>query len=180
MAHYLWNHYEPPARREDLRARSSRPGLRRRRVVRPFLEIVKIVRDEIDARMITANHCGQRREDRLKETYQRKLSDVYGAIHAKQFFDGFAGGVAPEFRIGVQAKCVARPSFVGRGAFTDEKICSLSSGAWTPGSTRTYRPCALAATERGPCCHVRNARSQREIANIDHTFVVGGFKCPTW
>jgi hypothetical protein len=54
-------------------------------ISKPQLEVVKVLRDAIDARLITANHWGDLREDWKTEQYQRKLSDVFGAIQQTQW-----------------------------------------------------------------------------------------------
>src|SRR5262249_58242310 len=83
VAHFLWNHTSldrgDKIFREVVDAGKAAAG------GKTALEAVKVVRDDIDARLITANHSGQRREDRVTETYQRKLSDVLGAIHQSQW-----------------------------------------------------------------------------------------------
>jgi hypothetical protein len=50
------------------------------------LDVVQEIRDDIDARLITSNHWGDLREDWIKERYQHKLSDVFGAIHQTQWY----------------------------------------------------------------------------------------------
>jgi protein involved in ribonucleotide reduction len=83
VANYLWNHTSftrgERIRREVMDAAVAN-------MARPQLEVVKIVRDHIDGRLITANHWGDLREDWITEQYQRKMSDVFGNIHKNRWF----------------------------------------------------------------------------------------------
>jgi hypothetical protein len=60
--------------------------LAKKAMAKPQLQVVEVIRNEIDARMVTANHWGDLREDWNTERYQRKLSDLFGAIHQNQWY----------------------------------------------------------------------------------------------
>ena len=43
------------------------------------------LRADIDRHLITGNHWGQKREDKVTEPYQNALSDLFGSLHQKVF-----------------------------------------------------------------------------------------------
>ncbi len=141
------------------------------------LEIVKVVRDEIDARLITANHWGQRREDRVTETYQRKLSDVLGAIHQSQFFMA-----SPVAWLRNLQKGSLQQAFLGTAApGTDWAIEEQVAVALQWGVGHCGEHCDTSFQVLKAIMNAGHAAKFDTIvssgnANVDHAFVVGGFK----
>jgi hypothetical protein len=177
VAHYLWNHTSLQ-RGDAIFKEIVAAGVAAAAAGKSTLEIVKIVRDEIDARLITANHWGQRREDRLTETYQRKLSDVFGAIHQKQFF--MASPVA-----WLRNLASKRPQenllglAPGVGLQNGQRV--LISLQWGVGHCQEHASVSFevlaAIMNAGHLAKFGNIILSGN-ANIDHTFVVGGLKSP--
>ena len=48
-------------------------------------EISTDLRPDIDQHLITGNHWGQKREDKVAEPYHNALSDLFGSLHQKAF-----------------------------------------------------------------------------------------------
>lgn len=177
LAHYLWNHTSL-TRGQAIFDEIVAAGVTAAAAGKSTVDIVKIVRDEIDARLVTANHWGQRREDRFKETYQRKLSDVYGAIHEKQFF--MASPVAWLRNLGIEAQQRLLLDAAPNTAYTpfDRMRVSLQ---WGVGHCQEH-----ANVSFNVLAAIMNAGHAAKFgvivlsgnANIDHAFVVGGFTSP--
>ena len=177
VAHYLWNHTSL-LRGERIFKEIVAAGISAATGGKSTLEIVKIVRDEIDARLITANHWGQRREDRLTETYQRKLSDVYGAIHAKQFF--MASPIAWLRKFGFEDEQRFLLDAPPRSALSagEQLVVSLQWGVGHCQEHANVSFHALAAIMNAGHSSKFSTVVLSGNSNIDHAYVVGGFRSP--
>jgi hypothetical protein len=83
IARYLFNHANF-ARGESIRKEVVTATLGD--IAKPVVQVVQKVRDLIDARLVTANHWADNREDWNTEQYQRKLSDMLGFIHQTRWY----------------------------------------------------------------------------------------------
>src|SRR5262249_32269121 len=142
------------------------------------LEVVKVVRDDIDARLITANHWGQRREDRVTETYQRKLSDVLGAIHQSQWLMSSPVSWHRQLlSLAGQTSLLSLPAGRAAALTYEQEVAVILQ--WGVGHCGEHTDVSFAvlrqimreghAAKFGTIYHSGNG-------NIDHAFVVGGFK----
>jgi hypothetical protein len=129
---------------------------------KPVLETVKVVRDAVDARIITANHWGDVREDWNTERYERKLSDVFGGIEKSKwwaspvrFIRGFADGLT--FSLEERVAMILQ---FGTGHCGEHAATSFSV--------------MKALMDAG------NAKFEAVVwsgnTNVDHAFVVGGIR----
>jgi hypothetical protein len=186
VAHYLWNHTSID-RGKKIAAEVVDAGKNAAGAGKSVLDVVQIVRDEIDARLITANHWGQDREDRVKEEYQRKLSDLFGAIHQAQF--QMASPVAwlravTDHGELTAAKPGARKAFLNvdhtAPPVTIEDVVGLAV-QWGVGHCGEHSKVSWVVMRQ-----IMNAGHQAKFvtiihsgnANVDHAFVVGGFRIP--
>jgi hypothetical protein len=159
VANYLWNNTDLD-RGQTIFEEVVAVG--EANIARTQLEVVQAVRDAIDERIVTANHWADRREDWITERYQKKLSDLFGAIH--------------------QSKWRASPvSFLRE--FADENL------SWDEGGKLVLQygvgHCGEHAQTsfqviRELMMRGHEAKFENVIhtgnANIDHAFVVGGIR----
>lgn len=82
VANYLWNNTDLDRGEKML---DEICDIAEKEIASPVLDVVQKVRDLIDERIVTANHWADRREDWVTERYQKKLSDLFGAIHQQKW-----------------------------------------------------------------------------------------------
>ena len=186
VAHYLWNHTSID-RGKKIAAEVVDAGKNAAGAGKSVLDVVQIVRDEIDARLITANHWGQDREHPVKEEYQRKLSDLFGAIHQAQF--EMASPVAFLRAVTDHGDQTAndpgaRKAFLNvdhtAPPVTIEDVVGVIV-QWGVGHCGEHSKVSWIVMRQ-----IMNAGHQAKFvtiihsgnANVDHAFVVGGFRVP--
>lgn len=128
---------------------------------------VQAVRDAVDARMVTANHWGDRREDWTSEQLQKKLSDLFGGLHQSHWISSpvsFSRGMGTSLRLSVEEKAALSLQF-GAGHCGEHARVSFSV-------TRS-----IMASPAGASKFVGLIWSGNY--NVDHAFCVGGFRATT-
>jgi hypothetical protein len=142
-------------------------------MAKPQLEVVQIIRDAIDARLVTANHWGDLREDWITERYQRKLSDLFGAIHQNQWY------ASPVRLIRDMTDTRFQKAFFGlEDPVPDDDKAALILQYGT-GHCGEHTDVSFSI-----CRSLMDAGNQAKFvnivytgnANVDHAFVVGGFR----
>jgi hypothetical protein len=116
------------------------------------------LRDDIDKHIITSNHWGESREDPVRETYQWKLSDLFGTIHQTAWFGSPVSFVR---QIGDMLKFGDK----------DNAALILQFGTGHCGEHSTVSFSLLRDIIDAPGSKVSDA-VQTGNANIDHAFVV--------
>jgi hypothetical protein len=175
VAHYLWNHTSfdraEKIKKEIIDRAITNMG-------KSQLEVVQGIRDDIDARMVTANHWGDLREDFKTERYQRKLSDVFGAIHQSQFL--LASPVALIRFLSTRAgQVVLLDIDVAKTVnltLDEEATFAL---AWGVGHCGEHSKVSYSVVRA--LMNAGNAAKFASLiltgnANVDHAFVVGGLR----
>ncbi len=126
-------------------------------------EVVREVRDQIDQLLITANHWGQRREDRTTEAYQYQMSNAFGSIHQSRWR-------ASPVRMIRDLDDMHTYSLNEKAAF----ILQVGCGHCGEHATVTYA--ILCALHSGGMSALLGSVVNSGNANIDHAFVVGGLR----
>lgn len=160
VQNYLMNHVDL-TRGERIRqamVTSAQAG-----IARPQAQVVRGVRDDIDRRLVTANHWGDLREDWITEQYQRKLSDLFGAIHQRQWYASpvsFYREMAKALRFNVDTRTQLVLQY-GTGHCGEHAVVAFSviRQLMRNGHTAKFQ-------------HVIYTGN----SNIDHAFVVGGIR----
>lgn len=125
--------------------------------------VIQTVRNEIDRLVITANHWGQRREDRTRESYQYHLSNVFGSIHQSRW------RASP---VRIIRRLEGRHSY----NYPESAAFVLQVGCGHCGEHATTSYAILASLHSGGMGALLGSIVNSGNANIDHAFVVGGIR----
>jgi protein involved in ribonucleotide reduction len=156
-------------------------------MARPVLEVVKKIRDDIDARMITANHWGDLREDPAKEPFQRNLSDLFGEIHQNHWYASpvrflrvMSGGKIEVDRPASATEQVRLLALSDKGGFLSEEdkwtqlILQFGTGHCGEHAVVSYFIIKKLMDAGNEAKFVSVTATGN--ANVDHAFVVGGLE----
>lgn len=116
------------------------------------------LRNAIDAKLVTANHWGERREDIRTERHQRFLSDLFGTLHQQTWLSSpvhFQREISDELGFDIE----------------DDAAMALQFGTGHCGEHAQVSFTILKKIAQTPGSHVSNV-VQTGNANIDHAFVV--------
>jgi protein involved in ribonucleotide reduction len=154
---------------------------------KPILDVVKQIRDDIDARMITANHWGDLREDPVREKYQKKLSDLFGEIHQGhwyaspvRFLRAMSGGTIEVDRPASATEQVKLLALTDKGGFLSQAdkwaqlILQFGTGHCGEHSVVSFFIIKTLMDSGNEAKFVSVTATGN--ANVDHAFVVGGIQ----
>lgn len=159
VANYLWNNTDLD---RGERIFNEIVDAAEAEIAKPQLEVVQLVRDAIDARIVTANHWADRREDWVTERYQKKLSDLFGAIHQSKWRASPVSFLR-EFR---------RENLTPEeGAFLTMQYGVGHCGEHARVSYNVIKELMFRGHDAKFECVIHTGN-----ANIDHAFVVGGIR----
>ncbi|HEX2955257.1 MAG TPA: hypothetical protein VHO70_00395 [Chitinispirillaceae bacterium] len=161
VINYMWN-YTNLTRGENIRKVIIQAGVAE--IAKSQLEVIQTIRNSIDARMITANHWGDLREDWVTEQYQRKLSDLFGGLHQSKWY------ASPVSFIRDLSNAHLSNDMDLQSAF----ILQWGTGHCGEHSTVSYT-IIRSLMQLGHSAKFENVIYSGN-ANIDHAFVVGGIR----
>ncbi|BBO88754.1 hypothetical protein [Desulfosarcina ovata] len=127
------------------------------------LEVVREVRNGIDQLLITANHWGQRREDRTTEAYQYQMSNIFGSIHQSRW------RASP-------VRVIRKLDDMHTYNLNDHAAFILQVGCGHCGEHAAVSFAILCALHGGGMSALLGSIVKSGNANIDHAFVVGGLR----